>query len=355
MTSIPLLCKICPKQPHFSDLSHLLTHVSSKGHLSHYFRAQVRGRHDESVHLSVEAYDNWYQTHGIEQLLSQRMATKESRKQGRNYSTASNTAKRQTISSRKKRVNVSPSPDDSEGAIKYEHAIDPCLSRTVIPSTSDPSQTYGPLHQSVPPDRQAYIPHMSDWQTKGDADTRQKASASADSGLDNVSEASAVDIDQDLACFRDFLRSPTRLIYPDPSEMHNLVGQEPGYERTLSPPHTRRQTLAQKRAEEGDDVSEACKSPLLKGIRYPGMAIFDSANSDTQRLRNQKKDGSVLEQMEINSSAVEPLEVIYWPEGTLKKSRLITGNVESSPSGDSPPPMPKRRSLLIFSAVTCCC
>ena len=72
------------------------------------------------------------------------------------------------------------------------------------------------------------------------------------------------------------------------------------------------------------------------------MSIFDSASLEAQRLRNQKKDGSILEQMEYNSGVVEQVEQIYWPDGSLKQERLITGNVESSPLKE-PTPAPKRQ------------
>ena len=79
MASIPLLCNICPKAPDFSDISHLLTHVSSKGHLSHYFKAQVKARQDPSIREKLDTYDRWYDRYNIEKLLSERMTAKENK------------------------------------------------------------------------------------------------------------------------------------------------------------------------------------------------------------------------------------------------------------------------------------
>lgn len=79
MASIPLLCNICPKEPEFSDISHLLTHVASKGHLSQYHKAQIRSRQDASIREKLTIYDRWYERYQIEKLLSQRMIAKESR------------------------------------------------------------------------------------------------------------------------------------------------------------------------------------------------------------------------------------------------------------------------------------
>lgn len=70
----------------------------------------------------------------------------------------------------------------------------------------------------------------------------------------------------------------------------------------------------------------------LKGVLWPGMAIFDSATPTARRRRNQKKDASILEQLEASSLVVQPTETIWLPDGQLKKERLITGDVDSSSS-----------------------
>jgi hypothetical protein len=80
MASTLLKCSICPKRPSFSDVSHLLTHVGSKGHLSHLHKLQVRSHQEISAGHELAAYDKWYQQHGLGQLLSERMLQKESKK-----------------------------------------------------------------------------------------------------------------------------------------------------------------------------------------------------------------------------------------------------------------------------------
>jgi len=72
-----LNCSICPKQPSFSDTSHLLTHVSSKGHLSHLHKLQVRSHQEIAASVQLASYNQWYQQHGLGQLLSERMLQKE--------------------------------------------------------------------------------------------------------------------------------------------------------------------------------------------------------------------------------------------------------------------------------------
>lgn len=89
----------------------------------------------------------------------------------------------------------------------------------------------------------------------------------------------------------------------------------------------------------------------LKGVIWPGMDLFDAASFEAKRKRNQKKDGSVLKQMEITSELIEPYEIIYSSGGTKIKERFIDGNVDSSSPlrGETPvpkPQVPKRRQPL---------
>jgi len=94
--------------------------------------------------------------------------------------------------------------------------------------------------------------------------------------------------------------------------------------------------------EEPDDVVTECTK--LKGICWPGMNIFDSASPDARRKRNQKKDGSIIEQMKANSAVVEPTELIFYSGGELKKRRYITGQVESSPMKEESPKAKRQRT-----------
>jgi hypothetical protein len=70
-------------------------------------------------------------------------------------------------------------------------------------------------------------------------------------------------------------------------------------------------------------VSESTK---LKGVYWPGMDIFDSATPEMRRKRNQKKDSSVVAQLELNSQDVEPLELIFTPQGSFKRQRRISNS-----------------------------
>lgn len=88
-------------------------------------------------------------------------------------------------------------------------------------------------------------------------------------------------------------------------------------------------------------VSECTK---LKGVFWPGMDLFDSATPEMRRKRNQKKDTSVVEQLEANSQEVEPTEMIFTPYGSLKKSRVISGSVDLDTSPLKTPSPTKARA-----------
>lgn len=77
--SIPLLCHICPKKPTFSDVSHLLTHISSKSHLAARFKLQLSD--DASHQQALLHFDEWAEHYGINKLLKNRQDAKELKKQ----------------------------------------------------------------------------------------------------------------------------------------------------------------------------------------------------------------------------------------------------------------------------------
>ncbi len=82
-----------------------------------------------------------------------------------------------------------------------------------------------------------------------------------------------------------------------------------------------------------ESADEESHNDKLKGVRYPGIGIFDSANEQQKRKRNQRKDRSVLTQMEQTSSGIEPTEFIWNDLGEFQRTRDIyaTPSVEGSP------------------------
>lgn len=80
---IPLHCNICSKKPDFSDISHLLTHIASKGHLSTYYKYKIRAAQEDECRRLVEEYDIWYAMWKIEDLMSDRMNQKDEKKKAK--------------------------------------------------------------------------------------------------------------------------------------------------------------------------------------------------------------------------------------------------------------------------------
>lgn len=72
-------CCLCPKKPNFSDVSHLLTHISSKSHLAARFRLEISDK-DEDKYI-IQLFQEWADRYGITQLLKNRQDAKEQKKQ----------------------------------------------------------------------------------------------------------------------------------------------------------------------------------------------------------------------------------------------------------------------------------
>lgn len=85
-----------------------------------------------------------------------------------------------------------------------------------------------------------------------------------------------------------------------------------------------------------EDPMAASESTKLKGVLWPGMDLFDSATPEMRRKRNQKKDSSVVEQLELNSTEVEATELIFTPRGSFKKQRRISSSVYEDEDESSP-------------------
>lgn len=58
------------------------------------------------------------------------------------------------------------------------------------------------------------------------------------------------------------------------------------------------------------------------------MNLFDSATTEMKRMRNQKKDGSILAQMKKTSKTVVPNEIIYNTQGEFQR---VKDMYETSP------------------------
>ena len=352
MASIPLLCNICPKRPTFSDLSHLLTHVSSKGHLSHYFKAQVRSLQESAVREQLDAYDIWYQENQVEKLLSERLMLKESKAARSRRKPEANKFFKSAKSAIDQRKSVIK---QNLSTVEEQDVLDPQLSQNHhFPSKHAASIGSESSVDYVPPQR-AHAPRMRVWSTGGNGgpypepcpsqqEHRQARNAASSTAASSPTEDVFKMDGPFLSCYpdpSDFTRSsPPALIVPKASNSDSSVNIS--------------EELVFDEQDLGVGEDQISESTKLKGICWPGMAIFDSANPDARRMRNQKKDGSILEQMQQNAAVVEPIELIFHVGGDLKKQQVITGQPNSSPIKESPKPKvrrskPKRPALAEMS------
>ncbi|MCJ1400331.1 hypothetical protein MMC11_003536 [Xylographa trunciseda] len=350
MTSFVLHCTICPKRPDFSDLSHLLTHVGSKGHLSHYFKAQVRSRQEQSVREQLLAYDQWYQKNQIERLLSQRMVLKESKGAQNRNRTSSNKQPRSNKTTNRllSDLRASLTPQNRQ---KDDVVLDPQLSRGFLDASVRSPKDSKPLLLNSPVETRAYVvPRMQSWAASNREKTgspftttpeRRRFPASTDFEYQDANNA--------VADEESLMESPFRSMYPEPPGLllptafqQNEQTYQTSRGHSVDGVSVGSAGMGTDDNEELEDKASECTK--LKGICWPGMDIFDSASPDTRRRRNQKKDGTVLEQMKANSEEVEPTELIFYSGGQLKKRRYITGQVESSPVKEDTPKPTRQRS-----------
>lgn len=56
---VELECTLCEKRPQFSDMSHLLTHMASKAHLSRQFNLELQSLTNEGAKTTLQEFKLW--------------------------------------------------------------------------------------------------------------------------------------------------------------------------------------------------------------------------------------------------------------------------------------------------------
>jgi hypothetical protein len=142
--------------------------------------------------------------------------------------------------------------------------------------------------------------------------------------------------------------SPHLYRYPEPPSRSRNTSQEAS---SSAPSPSKTSSTPDPEVDEPADCGETSNNKL-KGVYWPGMNIFDSATAADRRRRNQKKDASVISQLEASSLVVEPTELVFTtPEWELKKEKIITGEVHSSSSPWKPSPVKRETRVDISEAV----
>ncbi|KAI1166845.1 hypothetical protein F5B18DRAFT_659497 [Nemania serpens] len=287
---IPLVCFICPKNSHFSDLSHLLTHISSKGHLHNMFQLNLSREIDEAADLSLTEFETWYKQNNISALLRARKTAREQRDNHQRQS--------QTPSVFGEENTMTPRPSNRGGrsgrrgraaaktsTLRRDQRMDALKEDDIIKFESDDDEIHdGHEYHSV-----THLPYV--WHS-GPSYTNAPSQYSNHTGNQ----------------FQDYLEDEDDSSKYEPSELYSPF-----------PPEGTPETVE-------DDTGAL----ILKGVVYPGMAGFDSATEKDRRMRNQKKDPAVLLKLEANSQLVTRVEEVL--DTNLEYQR--TRDVYDEPSID---------------------
>ena len=304
MASFPLRCIICSKSHNYSDISHLLTHIASKSHLSNYFQAQVRSHQDAELAQKLRTYDEWYAQNGMATLLSQRMLQKETRQKGKATPRPKSTIYKQDALIRRK-------AHIGDGV---SHGLNSAIDPTLFNSKTEPGYDVPlPSTPKVGLGKRNLTSRLGENETTSPIELYRSYSYPSPHAHDHPrSLASCIPIyDEEFNQDGGYFESPVG------GRADKMSDQQGDFEKS--------------------DMTK------LKGVIWPGMSLFDAASPEARRMRNQKKDTSVLATMRANSQMVEPTEVIYFPSWEIKKERFISGDVESSPP---PAEAPKKRKKI---------
>ncbi|KAH7417419.1 hypothetical protein BKA64DRAFT_300248 [Cadophora sp. MPI-SDFR-AT-0126] len=280
-TDIDLQCILCPKNPRFSDISHLLTHISSKAHLSHRFKLEIRAQGEPECRDKLNDFAFWYNQNNLDALLAERLALKNNKK---------------TKSAR---------DSNAPTATKKEKKAKSVPAKEVLAQT---------------PIFRAPVPRMQNWPS---AD-RTRAAAMDDDWEPNTMYTTPTTRRRVPNFSRQETPSSSK-VDPNLTTPVKLDLEDPDYAQVDRP---------------GEKLTDSAK---LKGIIWPGMDLFDSATPEMKRMRNQRKDHTVLEDMVATSLASEPAEVSFHANGDFRGSRDIFGPLSAESSPTRSIPSPKKR------------
>ncbi|KAK4192775.1 hypothetical protein QBC35DRAFT_447147 [Podospora australis] len=280
-TNIPLKCFICPRKPNFSDVSHLLTHISSKSHLSHEFKVGLRARTDQAAQQVVARYNAWVEQYDIHALLADRLSAKEQKNTGTRRGRPSKSVKAEANNSTRVVDNtIKAEPEDSNQR----------------PTASGwASSASGALN---PQNSRQGVFDSSKYQTPTMKRTRDGFS------IPNTPDNNSSSINSSNRRYGSETATTT-----DSIAMSEIRSESTDY------------------PEEDNDLSK------LKGVIYPGMSLFDSATEEQKRRRNQRKDDSVLELMEKLSKRITPFEFVE----DMDLNMLRTRNIYDPPTPEGSP------------------
>ncbi|KAI0483165.1 hypothetical protein GGR56DRAFT_229155 [Xylariaceae sp. FL0804] len=311
-TNIPLVCSICPKNSTFSDLSHLLTHVSSKGHLHNYFQLSITRDTDREAHYALAQYDAWFEANGINALLRVRKNARDQKgtdSQPRGQSRAPGLARGARGLQRR----------GSRGGRGYRGGRVQAQSRprtrrqdnvnAEVKEESDEGEGFGGSYDSPQ--------LLNNW-------SHSSMSYASPHGLyiEPKIEPGALDFDEDDSSNY------------EPSEQDNEEISEAASET----------------------MEDGTRLIVLKGVVYPGMSGFDSATKEEAKMRNQRKDPSKLRMLKRNSETITTREDVLDMNLSFLRDRSVYAEPSIDGSGDEeeqePTPEVKRSKRRAYQSST---
>ncbi|KAI1806423.1 hypothetical protein F4811DRAFT_569030 [Daldinia bambusicola] len=306
---IPLVCYACEKIPKFSDLSHLITHVSSKAHLLELYNLRIKSYGNEACAAQARKFENWNQTYNIDQLVRQRMEARDEKgiqpqRRGhaqKDETPSRSTTRRGTRGTRGRRGNA-----NTRGRSRKATNL------TDVKQEPDDTLSFGDSYEDM------QSPSIDSWQNNLNPPLLPQ-----DEDLDLIPQANFEGWgDED------------ELVKYDSSEDESSYPSENLTEAT--------------------DVHENDMGSLsLKGVIFPGMGLFDAAKEEQRRKRNQRKPPAVLLQLELNSTMVTTQEDVYDCNLDFQRSRDVYDDpsVDGSEDEDDVERKPKRRSTQVHTTL----
>ncbi|KAJ2897876.1 hypothetical protein MKZ38_004335 [Zalerion maritima] len=307
---IPLFCHVCPSKPQFSDLSHLLTHLSSKSHLAQKHQTKLESFTDPEARDTLNIFKAWKKEHKIDILLAERYAEKKKKsataampnppfqrlRSGSAAGSVVSLRSRSVLGS--SMVPAGPSSNQhmpSVSSIK-EEPMDGFILRQPAPMAPVANRNWMNPQFPLPPPN---LGSLSGVMNQSPLGQYQSIDATAGSGFatpHNRRELNRFGFDES---------SP---VVDEPSSV--IDG-----------------------AEDVDEVADFKEDtePKLKGAVWPGMGLFDSATQEQKRKRNQRKGPQVLATMKRYSEMVQPTYT-RWSIGYNGWIKDSTRGIDDAPS-----------------------
>ncbi|KAM0635382.1 hypothetical protein ACHAPW_001608 [Verticillium nonalfalfae] len=242
----PLVCYLCDNEPKYSDVSHLLTHLLSRGHARAKGNIEVRSHIPGDVEAAQKfaAFQKWQDDNGIGALLSERFLDKNNKKKEKDRVEAAKRKRflEQQRTSSKKRRNL-------------------------------------------------FLPHIPT-ELMDDFNITPKSANQDFNGLNPTGS-----LDRNV--------TPGFLAAQDLTYLGPVYSD---YDNSRVSDYVDRSDMVSEYASDNDD--NVRRVPELKGQYWPGMHLFDSATEEGKKKRNQRKDDSVIQRMRIGSDAINPTEMV---------------------------------------------